>query len=268
MITLNQDSCVKCGHCAEVCPAEILGMTEAGPEENRSMGCIACGHCMAICPTGALDLADVPLSEQEPIMEELTISEEKARQFLRSRRSVRSYKKDLVPREKLLKIVDLARLAPTGSNGQGTQFIVIENPAIVDKIREKMAVFFEEWLKSDDPKTRGYRKIIEAYRDGKDTLLRGAPQMILALNEKDNPARHLNGVFALTYAELYAPTLGVGTCWAGFFQGYYGAQTTGEMDMLLEIPPDMTITAALMVGIPKYSYHRLPEREKLNVLWR
>lgn len=267
MIQVNQETCIRCGTCVVVCPSEILNMTPQGPEEiNR--GCIACGHCVAVCPTAALDINKAPLSSQVPICEELKINEAQAIQFLRSRRSIRGYKKDeLVSKEKLEKILDIARLAPTGSNGQGTQFAVIEDPKVVDQIRNKMADHFEKAFNNGHTIAKGYQKILDAYRSGKDTFLRGAPQMILALNEEANRARHGNGQFALTYAELYAPTIGVGTCWAGFFM-WYVESNPEEVKNLLQLPEGMKVTAALMVGVPKYTYYRLPERDPLKALWR
>lgn len=270
MIQVNQEICTKCGTCVAVCPSEILDMTPQGPDEVNP-GCIACGHCVAVCPTAALDLCKAPLSGQTPIREELKINEAQAVQFLRSRRSIRGYKeKELVSKEKLEKILDIARLAPTGGNGQGTQFVVIEDPKVMDQIRKKMAVHFEkalQALKEDHVVAKRYRKILDAYRNGKDTFLRGAPQMILALNKKGNQARHGNGQFALTYAELYAPVIGVGTCWAGFFM-WYANSNPEEIKTLLQLPAGMKITAALMVGVPKYTYHRVPDRDPLKALWR
>ena len=266
IVSVDQNLCIKCGACAAVCPSEILGMTPAGPEEVRR-GCIVCGHCVAVCPTAALDLDKVPLKDQKTILEGLKINEEQAEQFLRSRRSIRTYKKEPVPREKIQKILEIARVAPTGSNSQGTRYLVIETPELLDKLREQMLAYFEEWLKSDDPKAKGYRKLIDAQKAGKDVYFRGAPQLILALNEEARPDRYDNGQFALTYAELFAPSIGVGTCWAGFFLWYYSVRAD-EARKLLGIPEGWKATAALMVGIPRYTYKRMPERHSLEVEWR
>lgn len=48
---------------------------------------------------------------------------------LTTRRSVRQYKPDPVPRETLEKIVDAGRLAPTARNLQPCEFVVVTNPA-------------------------------------------------------------------------------------------------------------------------------------------
>lgn len=265
-VEVNQETCIRCGACVEVCPMEVFQMTVQGPQEGSSRLCIACGHCVAVCPVAALDIEKAPLKEQVPILEGLKISAEQAEQFLRSRRSTRRYLDEAVSKEKLEKILNIARLAPTGSNSQGTQFMVIENAAKMDELREQMADFFEKGIQNGTV-ARGYRKIFESYRKGKDVFFRGAPQLMVALNEENAPAREPNGQFAFTYAELFAPSIGVGTCWAGFFMWYakYSPQKVAE---LLGIPAGWKITAALMVGNPQYSYRRLPEREPLQVFWR
>ena len=77
---------------------------------------------------------------------------------------------------------------------------------------------------------------------------------------------HPNGQFALTYAELMAPSLGIGTCWAGFL--LYGLKE--ELPRLMEIfqiPEDKKVTAAIMIGVPKVRYQRLVERAPLETTW-
>lgn len=266
IVAVDIDLCIRCSACVNVCPSEILGMTEQGPVEIQR-GCIACGHCVAVCPTAALDIEKAPLSDQVEIREELKINEEQALQFMRSRRSIRNYKKELVSKEKITQILDIARLAPTGGNGQGTQFLVVEDPTLLNQLRDQMLAYFEKWLESGDPKVKGYRKLIDVQKSGKDVYFRGAPQLILALNDEARPDRYDSGQFALTYAELFAPAIGVGTCWAGFFL-WYNAVKPEEVRALFEIPEGLKVTAALMIGVPKYIYKRLPERNLLEVMWR
>ena len=51
------------------------------------------------------------------------------------RRSVRSYTGDPIPREDLEKIVDAARLAPSGYNRQPWEFIVVTDHSVIDKLK-------------------------------------------------------------------------------------------------------------------------------------
>lgn len=266
MIDVDKKLCVRCGACVAVCPAAILGMGEQGPEAIKKVGCIKCGHCVAVCPVAALDHEKAPLAEQTNIRSELKITQEQARQFLRSRRSIRTYKKEKVSKEQLTELLDLARMAETGGNSQGTEFLIIDSTELVEKMKIEVVEFMKVAIEAN-PAMKGYKRIIDGYEQGGDPIFRGAPQLIIALNDEEVPIRHANGQFTLTYAELYAPVLGLGTCWAGFFIWYAMAQPE-KAKALLQIPTEKKITAALMVGVPQYQYKRLPTREELNISWR
>jgi MinD superfamily P-loop ATPase len=132
-IQVNQEKCTKCGICVDICPPRILKMKEKGPSANESQACIACGHCIAICPHAAIDNIKTPLAHQIALEEFPVISAETAHHYLRSRRSVRCYKDERVPRNQLLKLVDIARFAPTASNKQGISYIIVDDDKILKK---------------------------------------------------------------------------------------------------------------------------------------
>ena len=131
MITVDETKCIACGLCVEVCPSDIIELGEKGPVETCPRLCIACGHCVAVCPVAALDHDKAPLGGQEQLDESPVLDPETAKTFLRSRRSIRAYQKELIPKEKIEKMLDVARMAHTGSNSQGTSFIVVSNPVIL-----------------------------------------------------------------------------------------------------------------------------------------
>ena len=66
--------------------------------------CIRCGHCLAVCPHGALSHAEIPVDDCPPLDKALSISEEQAVQFLRSRRSIRFFKDRPVEKETIQEI--------------------------------------------------------------------------------------------------------------------------------------------------------------------
>jgi nitroreductase len=88
----------------------------------------------------------------------------------------------------------------------------------------------------------------------------------LATANKDFSRGRENTVFALTYLELYATTLGLGSCWAGLFEicAFSGYKPLLE---LLNIPEGKEITGTVMVGYPQYKYQRLVDRNPLDVTW-
>ncbi|MCX7347580.1 MAG: ATP-binding protein, partial [Alphaproteobacteria bacterium] len=66
---------------------------------------------------------------------DLQISEEQAVQFLRSRRSVRFFKKQPVEKEKLQRLIEIARYAPSGGNLQLVEQLVKNDERALKRIR-------------------------------------------------------------------------------------------------------------------------------------
>src|SRR5471030_2363457 len=135
LITLNEEKCIKCGMCVKECPVGVLKMNENGHEEVNAKNCLACGHCVAVCPKEAIDNEKSPLEKQIKANSLPKLNAEEAESFLRSRRSIRSFKEIDVPREKLIKLVDIAHFAPTASNSQGVSYKIVD-----DKDTIKLAV--------------------------------------------------------------------------------------------------------------------------------
>ena len=115
--------------------------------------------------------------------------------------------------------------------------------------------------------------IIRGAGKRRDRILRKAPHIIVAHAPADLAASPVSTMLSLEYVELYAPALGLGTCWAGFAQACH--REFPAFSQFLKIPARRTITGILMVGYPKYKYHRLPARnlwmwlvETATVAWR
>ncbi len=261
LITVNEKACIKCGQCIKSCPAFVLKMGDNIPEEVANTNCIACGHCVAICPTGAMDNKLTPLSNQVDGKEFPTLNAGQAEHFLRSRRSIRNYKDKSVSREELTKLVDIARLAPTGSNSQGISYVVVEDTALVKKAVELIIEMLE---KAPD---NAFKGLTSVYREtGVDPILRGAPNLIMTTADKDFSGARGNSISSLTYLELFAPSLGLGTCWAGYFE-YCASLKDSPLLKLFNIPDGKTITGTVMVGYPKYTYKKLVDRNPLEVTY-
>ena len=55
-LKLDEEQCVGCGQCAEVCPHRILEVRERKAAILDFDACIECGACALNCPTGALSV--------------------------------------------------------------------------------------------------------------------------------------------------------------------------------------------------------------------
>ncbi len=146
----------------------------------------------------------------------------KVSEAIKKRRSVRSYKKDPVPEDKLNKILEAARLAPSAHNAQDWKFVVVKE----EKKRKKIA------------ETSGQRFIAEA------------PVIIVAVAQDPDkimscgvPQYAVNLAIACDHITLQAVELGLGTCWIGAFP------QQGIKD-ILGVPNRYKIVALLPLGYP------------------
>jgi nitroreductase/NAD-dependent dihydropyrimidine dehydrogenase PreA subunit len=268
LLNVNKDKCIGCGVCAAVCPKNYIGMTEERTPTDAGLTCIACGHCVAACPQSALDHAYAPLNDQVLLDKAPVLNAEMAESFLRARRSVRVYKEDAVPKDKILKLLDIARLAPTSNNTQGVQYLVIDNKNTLQAIAKATVAWMDEAVSKGDPAAAYFSDLVEHHhKTGLDVILRNAPCFILALAEKSFARGRDNTHFSLAYAELFASSLGLGTCYSGLVET---CSRSGYQPLLkvLDIPEELIVTGGIIVGYPKYRYKRLVDRSKLKVTWR
>jgi nitroreductase len=228
--------------------------------------CIRCGHCEVFCPSQALLLNDRPEEKVRLPPGAGTIAPEELGYYLKKRRSVRRFTSEPVPKEKILEILDIARYAASGGNGQPVEWIVIHDPAKVKKI----AVLTVEWMKtllnSDHPMSGYIPILIGAWEKGSDVICRGAPHLLVATIPEGNPVAQTDAIIALTHFDVAAPAFGVGTCWAGFVAmaaaGYVPLQKE------LGIPAGRKSAYVLMFGNPQYRIHGIPRRKPLQVTWQ
>jgi len=269
LLTIDPDKCNRDGICVAECPARIIRQTrkDAVPAviEGGEESCIACGHCVAVCPEGALSHRAVPLSACPPLDGTENIPHTQARRFLRARRSVRVFKNKPVARADIARLIDVARYAPTASNAQLLEWTVI---ADAGKIRE-LAEMAVAWMRQavgtapDHPRMIYLSRFVAAWDAGTDSILRGAPVLVTASAPKEDLNGMVDLTLALSYLELAAPTLGLGTCWAGLLQG--AMLGSPALKAAVGIPEDHPHHYPMMLGYPAFRYYRLPERKAAKV---
>lgn len=275
LITIDESKCNKDGICVRECPAGLLSQEDetSVPKATDSAEnmCIHCGHCVAVCPTGALSLVDIDVNDCLPIKKELSVNEEQIEQFYRSRRSVRNFKDKEAPRETIVKLIELARYAPTAHNDQAVEWIVISGKDEVKKYTELAIDYMRQSLK-DDPeggKKKHYDLFVGVWDMGFDAICRNAPNIIIthavkkAAFSKYYPA---DCATALGYMELAAPILGLCTCWNGMF--LTAINEWKPLRDALSIPEQNGCYGALMAGYPAVKYYRMPTRKKPKIMWK
>jgi nitroreductase len=142
---------------------------------------------------------------------------------IEERRSIRKYKSTAVEQDKLDKILESARIAPSAANRQEWKFLVVKN---------------EETRKN----------LVEACNGQK--MVGEAPVLIAACStesERIMPcgqyAYTVDLSIALSFMILQATELGLGTCWLG-------AYNEKMVKNILDIPGDIRVVGMITLGHP------------------
>lgn len=272
LIIINEEKCKKDGVCAKECPAAIIRLRDGDgfPEmvPGGEVMCIECGHCVVVCPHGALDHEQAPLNASPEIKKELVLTKEQMIQFLRSRRSVRMFKDKDVEKDKIKALINIARYAPTASNAQLLEWLVITNKTEIKRLAGLTVDWMRRLIKANpnDPMLMYIPRIVEAWDLGYDVVLRRAPVLVVASAPKEDNNGIVDISIALTFLELAAGNMGLGCCWAGLLQN--ALRNDPNAKAALDLPERHIHHYPMMVGYPKFPYYRMPERKVPKIVWR
>jgi Fe-S-cluster-containing hydrogenase component 2 len=67
MIDIDQETCVGCRLCTEVCPAGAMWVT-LGRARVNPLKCTGCGRCLDVCPRGAIQWKEDKVRRKIPPM--------------------------------------------------------------------------------------------------------------------------------------------------------------------------------------------------------
>lgn len=110
---------------------------------------------------------------------------------IKSRRSIRKYKSDMIPQDKLEKIIEAGTYAATGMGKQSPIIIAVTNKELRDKLSAMNA------------------KIMGAENDP----FYGAPVVLIVLADKVRPTYIYDGSLVMGNLMLEAEAQGIGSCW-------------------------------------------------------
>lgn len=139
-------------------------------------------------------------------------------EVVKKRRSIRAYTGEPISKEDLEKIVDAGRMAPSGFNRQGWQFLIITKKSMIEQIA---SVLSSQWAEKS-----------------------GA--MIAVVMDPELPFLILDASAATENILLAATALGIGSCW---LEGTT-RRVDKELKHLLKIPDIMQLQTIITLGAP------------------
>jgi nitroreductase/NAD-dependent dihydropyrimidine dehydrogenase PreA subunit len=264
LLSIDRSKCKKDGFCVRECPTAIIRLAkeEGYPEivPGGTAMCLECGHCMAICPHGAVSHERIPLEKSPLIQKELRINEAQAAQFMRSRRSIRHFLDKPVEKEKIRRLIEMARYAPTGGNSQMVEWLVLNDKSRIKEIAGLTVNWLREIVKNPQVVAASpYLSLaVMAWDAGFDAVLRDAPVLVVAMAPKEAMNGMVDLTIALSYLDLFAPAMDLGACWAGLLQG--ALVNIPSIKAVVGIPEAYPSHYPIMVGYPAVKFYQLPER--------
>ena len=170
---------------------------------------------------------------------------------IQNRRSIRKYKDLPVEEETLLKIIDCGRLAPSDSNTQPWNFIIVRS----EEMRTKLAHVShkQDWMVAAPV-------FVVCVADIRVTTTEKGPMDIDEETPGIGPKQIiLDTAIAGENIVLAAESLGLGTCWVTWY-------IQEEIRPVLGIPNDKYVVAIITLGFPDQSPNQRPRRSLKDVI--
>jgi nitroreductase len=137
---------------------------------------------------------------------------------VKSRRSVRKFKPESIPADKLGMIFEAARLAPSAGNCQPWRFVVVQK--------------------------RSRKKAVAKAANDQEFISDAAVIVVAVCDPRASPGWcEKDTMIALEHIVLAATSMGYGSCWIGAFDEQ-------AIKHLLNIPASMKVVAILPIGVP------------------
>lgn len=159
---------------------------------------------------------------------------------IKTRRSIRKFKPDMIPKDLLEKIIEAGTYAATGMGKQSPIILAITKKELRDQLSEWNA------------------KIM-----GTDTdPFYGAPVVLVVLANKERPTALYDGSLVMGNLMLEAHALGIGSCWIHRAKEEFESEEGKELLKSLGIEGDYEGIGHCILGYVDGEYPKAPERKE------
>ncbi|MBQ0000342.1 MAG: nitroreductase family protein [Clostridiales bacterium] len=248
-VIIDKEKCIGCGLCAKDCVSGAIRVEE-GKAVVNTMGCIACGHCEAICPKNAVTITGF---HEEPIEfeEQTRLDPETLMKAIQTRRTIRVFKDQEVPKEVVKQIIEAGRLAPTGGNSQDTFYVVLgSKQAELEGLAVKL---FQKITQMAKPILR----FLKGMNIEEHFFFKKAPLVIVIMGSK------VNASLAAENMAFMAEAHGLGVLYSGFFT--MCVNQNRKIREIMRLKRGEKAVTTLVMGYPGVKYHRTVRREAAKV---
>lgn len=255
---------------------------------DRLVLCIKCGQCMAICPSQSIVVGGLAYSRDFFPLPAGPVAEMPFLEMIRTRRAIRVFKQQPVPKELLEKVVQAISFAPPGFIPIRTEVIVVQDTAVIRQALPEMIKVYDGLVgamshlpgrffvrrKVGEAKFKTLTQHVvplmksrlpELKQGTEDTITRYAPAMIVFHADRDAENYEEDIYIALTYGFLAAHGLGLGASAIDLIAP--AIQNSPLLRKLFSISGSNVVVASMILGYPKYRYQRGIKRSLKSVTW-
>ena len=160
---------------------------------------------------------------------------------MKTRRSIRKFKPDMVPADVLDQIIEAGTFAANGRGLQSPIIIAVTNKEMRDKIMEM-------------------NRKIGGWEEGFDPFY-GAPVILIVLADASCPTAVYDGSLTMGNLMLAAHDLGIGSCWIHRAKEEFESEEGKELLKSLGIEGDYVGIGHCVLGYVDGEYPEIPERK-------
>lgn len=250
MVCIDTEKCVGCGLCKSDCVGCDIEIVN-GKAVARGQSCILCGHCEAICPQGAVKLTGFE-DEVEEFNEQVRLHPAELMAAIKTRRTVRQFADKKVSAEILDMIFEAGRMAPTGANSQGTEYVLLDEKK--DECEAVAVAMFSKLINTGKKLTSR----LSSMEINDSFFFKKAPVVIVIFgNDK------VSASLAAENMAFMAEANGLGVLFSGFFTTCVNISSKIRKIMGISKKPKAVTT--LVIGYPAVKYFRTPHRKPLKI---
>ncbi len=263
-VSIDKEKCNECGICVLRC-MNCFTQTENGIVVQADItNCNLCGHCVSLCPIGAVTHHEMGMNNFLKTEKTSLFETDAFIKFIRRRRSHRYFKDKPILKTDIETLIDTCRYAPTGSNDQNVNIMVIQDQNRIEKLTNMTIDHFNqmgepllaeiEALKADNKEIPEDLQRIVFYADrltkaretGINPIFYNAPAVIIFHAPQKGSTPKDNCVIASTTMGLTAMTMGLESTYIGLFE--IAALGCPDINKELELPSDHKIYSVLILG--------------------
>jgi nitroreductase len=166
-------------------------------------------------------------------------------ELLKNRRAIRDFQEKEISLDVVKEILQESCLAPSASNGQPCQFIIVNNRKMLKKLSdESKKNLLQDFTENKTSLNPGYADML---KDENFNVYYNAPCLIYLIGPKSVRSLDVDCALAVSYIMFSATERGLGTCWIHLGSYIRDQKLKAELGM----PDDCRIVAPIIIGYPK-----------------